>query len=81
MIPMKDVTAKPTGMVINWDHSASLGFLAKRAKSGSLTYQNPRSQQLHMIADFVPLNKSGEYDTSGGRITAPNKTWINRDWL
>ena len=38
MIPMKDVTAKPRGMVKNCDHKASLGFLAKRAKSGSLTY-------------------------------------------
>jgi len=37
MIPMKDVRAKPIGMVKNCDHKASRGFWAKRAKSGSLT--------------------------------------------
>lgn len=37
MMPTNDVTAKPTGMVMSWDQRASLGFLAKRAKSGSLT--------------------------------------------
>lgn len=36
MTPMKEVIAKPTGMVISCDQSASLGFLAKREKSGSL---------------------------------------------
>ena len=35
MIPMKEVTAKPMGMVRSWDHNASRGFRAKRAKSGS----------------------------------------------
>jgi len=35
MMPMKEVMAKPQGMVINWDRKASDGFLAKRAKSGS----------------------------------------------
>lgn len=37
MMPMNDVTANPTGMVMNCDHSASLGFLANLAKSGSFT--------------------------------------------
>ena len=37
MMPMKEVTAKPMGMVKSWDQSASLGLRAKRAKSGSLT--------------------------------------------
>lgn len=37
MIPMKEITANPTGMVINWDQKASRGFLANREKSGSLT--------------------------------------------
>ena len=35
MIPMKEVIAKPKGMVNNCDHSASLGFFANLAKSGS----------------------------------------------
>lgn len=35
MIPMKEVMAKPTGMVMSWDQSASLGLRAKRLKSGS----------------------------------------------
>lgn len=37
MMPMKEVTAKPMGMVKNCDHNASLGLRAKREKSGSLT--------------------------------------------
>lgn len=37
MIPINEVMANPTGMVMSCDHNASLGFLAKRAKSGSLT--------------------------------------------
>lgn len=35
IMPMKEVMANPTGMVINWDQRASLGLRAKRAKSGS----------------------------------------------
>jgi len=35
--PIKDVNAKPIGMVNNCDQRASRGFFAKRAKSGSLT--------------------------------------------
>lgn len=35
MIPMNDVTANPTGMVMSWDQRASFGLRAKRAKSGS----------------------------------------------
>ena len=38
IIPMKDVMAKPQGMVISWDHNASLGFFANRVKSGSLLF-------------------------------------------
>lgn len=37
MMPMKDVTANPIGMVKSWDHRASEGFLANREKSGSFT--------------------------------------------
>lgn len=50
MMPMKDVTAKPTGMVIHCDHNASLGFLAKRAKSGSLTIKVAKLA----IEDMIP---------------------------
>ena len=35
IIPIKDVIAKPTGMVMSCDQRASLGLRAKRAKSGS----------------------------------------------
>lgn len=37
MIPIKEVTAKPIGMVKSWDQNASFGFFANLAKSGSLT--------------------------------------------
>ncbi len=50
IIPMKDVIAKPTGMVMNCDHSASLGFLAKRAKSGSFTINVAKLA----IEDIIP---------------------------
>ena len=35
MMPMKEVTAKPIGIVSLWDQMASDGFRAKREKSGS----------------------------------------------
>ena len=35
MMPMKEVTAKPIGIVKNCDHKASVGFFANREKSGS----------------------------------------------
>ena len=37
MMPMKDVKAKPMGMVQSCDQRASLGLPAKREKSGELT--------------------------------------------
>ncbi len=37
MMPTNEVNANPQGMVKSWDQSASLGFIAKREKSGSLT--------------------------------------------
>lgn len=58
IMPMKDVTAKPRGMVKNCDHSASLGFLAKRAKSGSFTYRH-RS----VNAEYHPISVE-TYDQS-----------------
>ena len=51
IIPMKDVTAKPTGIVMNWDQRASLGFLANLAKSGSLTIKVAKLA----IDDMIPL--------------------------
>lgn len=51
MMPMKDVTAKPTGMVMSWDHSASEGLRAKRAKSGSFTMRVAKLA----IADIMPV--------------------------
>jgi hypothetical protein len=35
MMPMNEVTANPTGIVMSWDQRASFGLRAKRAKSGS----------------------------------------------
>jgi hypothetical protein len=37
IMPTNDVKANPPGIVKSWDQRASLGFWAKRAKSGSLT--------------------------------------------
>lgn len=54
MIPMKDVRPKPTGMVINWDQRASLGFLAKRAKSGSLTMRVAKLAMADMMPKIMP---------------------------
>lgn len=36
MIPMNEVNANPVGIVMSCDQRASLGFLAKREKSGSI---------------------------------------------
>lgn len=44
MIPMKEVTANPTGMAISWDQNASRGLRAKRAKSGSFCKQVSHTQ-------------------------------------
>lgn len=54
MIPMKDVTPKPTGIVISWDQSASLGFVAKRAKSGSLTMRVAKLAMADIIPRTIP---------------------------
>lgn len=35
IMPMKEVIAKPMGMVKSWDHRASFGLMANLAKSGS----------------------------------------------
>lgn len=51
MIPMNEVMAKPQGIVINCGRKASEGFLAKRAKSGSLTM----SVAKFAIEDITPV--------------------------
>lgn len=51
IMPMKEVIANPIGMVNSWDHSASFGLRAKRAKSGSFTM---RVAKLAM-ADIIPV--------------------------
>lgn len=53
MMPMNEVTAKPIGMVKNCDQSASLGFLAKREKSGSLTMSVAKFAIDDMIPDTI----------------------------
>ena len=50
MTPMKDVKAKPIGIVKSCDHNASRGFFAKRAKSGSLTIKVAKLAIQSMIA-------------------------------
>jgi hypothetical protein len=40
MMPMKEVTANETGMVIICDHRASRGVREKREKSGSFTMKH-----------------------------------------
>lgn len=54
MIPMKEVKAKPQGMVISCDQKASLGFPAKREKSGSLTIKVAKLA----MEDMMPLTIS-----------------------
>lgn len=54
MIPMKDVMAKPTGIVISWDHRASFGLRAKRAKSGSLTMRVAKFAMELIIPVTIP---------------------------
>jgi hypothetical protein len=51
MIPMKDVIAKPQGMVMSWDHKASFGLRAKREKSGSFTMRVAKLA----IDDIIPV--------------------------
>lgn len=48
MIPIKDVTAKPTGIVKSCDQRASLGLAANRVKSGSLTMRVAKFEMLLM---------------------------------
>jgi len=50
MTPMKEVNANPMGIVNSWDQRASLGFLAKRAKSGSLTIKVAKLEMQSIIA-------------------------------
>jgi hypothetical protein len=51
MIPMKEVMAKPMGIVKSCDQRASLGLRAKRAKSGSFTISVAKLA----IADMMPV--------------------------
>ena len=48
--PIKEVNAKPIGIVNSCDHNASLGFFAKRAKSGSLTIKVAKFAMQSIIA-------------------------------
>ena len=50
IMPMKEVIAKPRGIVKSCDHRASLGFLANRAKSGSFTMSVAKL----LIEDMMP---------------------------
>ena len=54
MIPMKLVTAKPQGMVINCGRNASDGFLANLEKSGSLTIRVAKLAMELIIPVTIP---------------------------
>merc|ERR1712000_773543 len=54
MMPMKEVRAKPMGIVMSWDQSASLGLRAKREKSLPLTMRVAKLA----IEDMMPLTIS-----------------------
>ena len=58
MIPMKEVTTNPTGMVINWDQKASRGFRANREKSGSLTIRVAKFAMDDMIPETIAQPKA-----------------------
>lgn len=53
MMPMKEVVAKLTGIEMNCDHSASLGFRANREMSGSLTISVAKLAMEDMISDIM----------------------------
>ena len=50
MTPMNEVNANPIGIVNNCDQSASRGFFANRAKSGSLTIKVAKFEIQFMTA-------------------------------
>ena len=54
IMPTKDVMAKPTGIVMSCDQKASLGFRAKRAKSGSLTMRVAKLAMEDIIPVTIP---------------------------
>ncbi len=58
MIPMKEVTAKPIGMVSNCDQKASRGFRANREKSGSLTMRVAKFAMEDMIPETIAQPKA-----------------------
>lgn len=53
-MPINEVMAKPTGIVISWDHRASLGLRAKRAKSGSFTIRVAKLAMALMMPVTIP---------------------------
>ena len=67
IIPMKDVTAKLAGIVMSCDQIASLGFAAKREKSGSFMM---RAAKLAMD-DMMPRTT----------CHASSDPWIVLGWL
>jgi len=54
IMPMKEVTAKPIGIVKSCDQRASLGLRAKRAKSGSLTMRVAKLAMADMMPVTIP---------------------------
>lgn len=58
IIPINEVTAKPIGMVKNCDQRASLGFRAKREKSGSLTIRVAKLAIEDMMPDTMAQPKA-----------------------
>ena len=60
MIPMNEVRPNPMGMVIAWGHKAALGVLAKRAKSGSLTWDPLISKRPGSPVPAVTYNERGK---------------------
>lgn len=58
IIPMKQVTPKPMGIVRSWDHLTSLGFLAKRLKSSEFTISAAKFEIEAMIPLMIPQASS-----------------------
>jgi hypothetical protein len=65
MIPMKEVIAKPIGIVESWDQSASVGRRANLAKSQSLTIRVAKL----LMEDMMPETTA-----------QPNADLLGRQW-
>ena len=70
-MPMKDVVAKLMGIVRSWGQRASLGWRAKREKSGLLTMTVAKFAMLDMMAPTMPHARSEPWAVAGWWMIGP----------